>query len=614
MKKLAALLLVICSGIALGFPVTNETEYNAELNSESSENVKRWPDEFWEYHFSGEEHHSYLTKRDLSIGKWKLRGKNVDQAGLGIRNGPKQLSGYVDNNSEDKHVFYWFIESASNPKTDPVIIWLSGGPGGSSSGPAVSGIGPYIIATDGKPVPYSHSWNKKASILFIDAPVNAGYSYSKRQVKTTLMASQDLYAVATLFFKQFPQYSKLPTHVYGISYGGHFAPALANEILLHNDTNINLQGLMIANGLTDPMTQYASWPRMACGQGGQPAIFNAKYCEHLKTNALPKCKSLMSLCYKDLKRTTCAVAVQYCVGELSESVKKIGIDIYDLRSRKGTKLRRRSDFEKSPVVGYLKSARVKRAIGAEGNFHGWNNPAITLAFYRSGDVGMPIQRVMPHVLSKIPVLVYAGDSDYICNWLGIKDWTEAVPWSGKAKYNKVRLTPWVVNGKTVGQKKSANGLTFIRMYNSGHGTNVDQPALTLELTNSFLRAPRSFSAAAGNIRKPNKNRTQRGRKTAKAHSQEKGIFKGHSQETETVLDVDSPESVPEQEATGAPEPEATSVPEPETKAVPEPVPEGSNTTDSSVGIDKHLDEEVHELLRNATAKLDPEKMVFDPML
>ena len=40
---------------------------------------------------------------------------------------------------------------------------------------------------------------------------------------------------------------------------------------------------------------------------------------------------------------------------------------------------------------------------------------------------------------QIPVLIYAGDADYICNWLGNKAWTDALEWHGKGEYGKVEL-------------------------------------------------------------------------------------------------------------------------------------------------------------------------------
>jgi cathepsin A (carboxypeptidase C) len=37
----------------------------------------------------------------------------------------KQYSGYLDI-SETKHLFFWFEESRSKPKEDPLVLWLNG--------------------------------------------------------------------------------------------------------------------------------------------------------------------------------------------------------------------------------------------------------------------------------------------------------------------------------------------------------------------------------------------------------------------------------------------------------------------------------------------------------
>lgn len=38
----------------------------------------------------------------------------------------QQYSGYFKLSTGDKHYFYWFFESRSAPKTDPVILWMTG--------------------------------------------------------------------------------------------------------------------------------------------------------------------------------------------------------------------------------------------------------------------------------------------------------------------------------------------------------------------------------------------------------------------------------------------------------------------------------------------------------
>lgn len=100
----------------------------------------------------------------------------------------------------------------------------------------------------------------------------------------------------------------------------------------------------------------------------------------------------------------------------------------------------------------------------------------------------------------VRVLIYAGDVDFICNWIGNKAWTKALPWSGHAQFAAQEDKDWYYTDATspstpakVGglarTAKAAAGegsLTFLQVYEAGHMVPMDQPAAALALLNGFL--------------------------------------------------------------------------------------------------------------------------------
>ena len=75
-------------------------------------------------------------------------------------------------------MFFWFFPAAENPDTAPVVIWLQGGPGGSSMFGLLKLHGPLLSGDDEngnfgvRDNPYS--WHRKHNIIYIDNPVGAG--------------------------------------------------------------------------------------------------------------------------------------------------------------------------------------------------------------------------------------------------------------------------------------------------------------------------------------------------------------------------------------------------------------------------------------------------------
>ncbi len=110
------------------------------------------------------------------------------------------------------------------------------------------------------------------------------------------------------------------------------------------------------------------------------------------------------------------------------------------------------------------------------------------------------QVLEPMLEGGVRVLIYAGDVDFICNWIGNKAWTKALPWSGHKEFSSATDENWVYTdaqnpstpakvGGLARSAKAASGegsLTFLQVYEAGHMVPMDQPAAALALLNGFL--------------------------------------------------------------------------------------------------------------------------------
>lgn len=244
-------------------------------------------------------------------------------------------------------------------------------------------LGPSSIDKSGKVVYNDFSWNANASVIFLDQPVNVGYSYSGGSVSNTVAAGKDVYALMTLFFKQFPEYAEQDFHIAGESYAGHYIPVFATEILSHKKRNINLKSLLIGNGLTDGLTQYRYYRPMACGEGGADAVLDKSECQAMD-NALPRCESLIQRCYDSESAWACVPASIYCNNAMIGPYQKTGQNVYDIRG----KCEDSSNLcysELGYISSYLNEPEVIKALGSEVSSYDSCNFDINRNFLFNGD-------------------------------------------------------------------------------------------------------------------------------------------------------------------------------------------------------------------------------------
>lgn len=164
--------------------------------------------------------------------------------------GEDQSSGLIDLGDGDD-MFYWLFKSRSTPTTDPLVFWLTGGPGCSSEMAVFYENGPFTINEDLSLKKNEFSWNNKANLVFIDQPLGTGFSRCTNPMhyaRNEDMVSETFFNFLKAFYKKYPEFNKRPLYITGESYAGHYIPAISHYIINHPTDEINFKGLAIGNG------------------------------------------------------------------------------------------------------------------------------------------------------------------------------------------------------------------------------------------------------------------------------------------------------------------------------------------------------------------------------
>ena len=183
--------------------------------------------------------------------------KQVEDLFDGLYSG-EVYSGYLNTLKENQTLFYIYTPSQNKPDTDPLFLWLNGGPGCSSLFGMLGEIGPVIFDRDSGEMKLNpFSWNKNSNLLFIEQPAGVGFSETD---DPEFMWNDDIMAENLLFgLKDFINEFQLkgrPLYITGESYAGVYVPYLATYILkdTSEEDKVNLKGIFVGNGLTDGET------------------------------------------------------------------------------------------------------------------------------------------------------------------------------------------------------------------------------------------------------------------------------------------------------------------------------------------------------------------------
>ncbi|XP_013187299.1 retinoid-inducible serine carboxypeptidase [Amyelois transitella] len=415
----------------------------------------------------------------------------------------EQEYGYVTVR-QGAHMFYWlFYTTADVPNyTDrPLIVWLQGGPGGSSTGIGNFEIlGPMDLSLQER----NYTWVKNFNVLFVDNPVGTGFSYvDELQFLTTTndQIALDFVELMRGFYADNPMFEGVDLYIYGQSYGGKMAVDMAlrmHEAEEAGTIRSNLRGIAMGNAWISPVDATLTWGPLLLAAG----LVNQEGYEAIQASAREAERLFNEGQY--VASTNQWAATQSVVFRHTTNV-----DFYNILTKMPTNLPdSRSDLELSrdmlihnkpystPVddrneynLQYLMNNLVKPALEIPDHVS-WGSQSNAVFAYQNGDFMKPVTEGIEKLLNETNIIVtkYNGNLDLICDTPGQILWVDRLKWPGAEAYRNATRQPIWEDGKLEGYYKAHGNFRFFWINVAGHSVPRDNPAGS----NAFLRDMTSF--------------------------------------------------------------------------------------------------------------------------
>jgi hypothetical protein len=435
---------------------------------------------------------------------------------------PRKVSGY-----DRLIIHYQFDVSSSNTSSkDPVAVWHTGGPGGSSIYGLYAETGFFQVSSSGTKANTAYSWNNVANMLYLESPAGSflspfsqgsGFSYCMTNgVREETCDWDDTTQAAAYaltldeFYRQFPEFQNNDLYLVGESYAGQYIPNIAHYILNNDHVALKqrLKGIAIGNGCfggsADSVScngpnEEANLVELYYGKG---LISNKLYSTILNTCKFPSPGSKEKVCEQILKEMDTAVGphnvynvydncpdgseeakrmkqwyklsgkssrwvIQYLHGNSHRIVEAH----QELKALGGGFDYTCGQFEALPA--YLGRKDVRKVL---------HLPVTSLSSNFNYNSSGPASIVLyPELIkSGLRVLIYNGDADSCVPYIGNEEWTSSMVELGVVT-ERSSWHPWYVSGDD--------------SVPAGYATNYDVVPTTTDTTNMHVELEENGSAS-----------------------------------------------------------------------------------------------------------------------
>ncbi|GMM34869.1 hypothetical protein DASC09_021940 [Saccharomycopsis crataegensis] len=462
--------------------------------------------------------------------------------GISNENQPTMYAGQLDISTEDSSkIFFWLFQSRA-VKHDKLVIWLNGGPGCSSMDGALMEVGPFRVLPDGQLEYNEGTWLHDADLLFIDQPKGTGLSTTNGTYAADLnQATSDFWNFYSNFVEIFDYYSDKEIYLAGESYAGQYIPYFAHGILENNahlakvmemnymvndlkiqpstnedidlkipeilisNKSVNLQGLLIGNGYIYPDVQALSYIPFALSKG----LLNSSDSTQLNTVYKPHlaCESVLR---KPSNETVFTFSHPICTDEILDQLLNVtrqsSNDSYTCHNMYDYTLQSpypscgmEWPFDLPQVTSWLQNDTVLQHLNIESETS-WSecdgNVSSSLVNFNT----TPSYFFLESLLDKIPIVLFNGGNDIICNHLGVENITDSLKWGNQTGWSSsTKYFSMMLNGENFGQVKSERNLTLMEIYNSSHMVPYDHSYSSRSVLNYLFGNYKNATTGEGNV-------------------------------------------------------------------------------------------------------------------
>ncbi|KAL9117097.1 MAG: hypothetical protein Q9187_006368 [Circinaria calcarea] len=408
-------------------------------------------------------------------------------------------AGHIEVNSEHHgNLFFWHFQNRHIANRQRTVIWLNGGPGCSSMDGALMEVGPYRLKDNEHLVYNDGAWDEFANLLFVDNPVGTGFSYvdSDSYLHELKEMANNMVIFLEKFFDMFPEYQENDLYFSGESYAGQHIPYIAQAILDRNKLPTttkkwNLSGLLIGNAWIAPEEQSYAYLEYAYRSGlvekGSDIARQLEAQEERCKHTLEKDGKFAHVSYSECEKI---------LQDILKLTVKNGrcVNMYDIRlddTYPSCGMNWPPDLVN--ITPYLRRPDVVEALHVNHDKRtGWSECSGAVSGAFKTPRSKPSITLLPGLLEQVPVTLFSGDQDLICNHVGTEELIHNMEWAGAKGFE---LSPgvwaprrdWTFEGEPAGIYQEARNLTYVLFYNSSHMVPFDYPRRSRDMLDRFLK-------------------------------------------------------------------------------------------------------------------------------